>query len=117
MYKAGREPDETMQLKVPASMNADETVLLRTVDVAATDNANPSSATAPDGSAPGRSRHRRRVPRTARLSRIPVAGPRLNRLVTRVGSHAHRLRPRYRTPTAPAGAAGCLPGGSGSVPR
>jgi membrane peptidoglycan carboxypeptidase len=84
-----------MQLKVPASMNADETMLLRTVEVAATDNANPSSATAPDGSAPGRSRHRRRAPRPSLLSRIPAAGPGLNRLVTRVESHARRLRPRY----------------------
>ncbi|MER7900385.1 transglycosylase domain-containing protein [Streptomyces sp. NPDC096046] len=95
MSKAGQEPDETMQLKVPGSMNADQTVLLRVVEVAATDKANTSSGAAPDGSGPGRSRRRRRAPRPPLLSRLPPAPPALARPATRLAAGARRLRPRY----------------------
>ncbi len=95
MSKAGRESDETMQLKVPASLNADETMMLRAVEPAATGSAATRSGTAPDGSGRGRSRRRRKAPRASALSRLPAAAPGLTRLVARVASDARRLRPRY----------------------
>ncbi|MBB6419356.1 membrane peptidoglycan carboxypeptidase [Streptomyces sp. AK010] len=95
MSKGGRESDETMQLKVPDAMNADETVLLRIVDVAATDKTNPSSGTTPEGNGPGRPRRRRRAPRPSPLSRLSAVAPGAARLVARVASGARRLRLRY----------------------
>ncbi|MEU0167717.1 transglycosylase domain-containing protein [Streptomyces iakyrus] len=84
-----------MQLKVPASLNADETMMLRAVEPAATGSAATRSGTAPDGSGRGRSRRRRKAPRASALSRLPAAAPGLTRLVARVASDARRLRPRY----------------------
>ncbi len=62
MSKDGREPDETMQLKVPDPVHADETVMLRVVGAASTDQADTASGAAKDGSAPDGSRRRRRAP-------------------------------------------------------
>ncbi len=95
MSKAGREPDETMQLKVPDSVHADETMMLRIVGAASADQADTASGAAKDGSAPDRSRRRRRAPRPSPLSRLHAAAPGPARLVTRVASEARRLRPRY----------------------
>ncbi len=94
MTRAGWEPDETMQLKVPASPDtedadrterADETVQLRRAAVSAT-----------EGSGSDGPRRRRKAPRPSPLSRVrAAAGPRLTPLVTRAAPYARRLRPCY----------------------
>ncbi|MFF8013648.1 transglycosylase domain-containing protein [Streptomyces sp. NPDC007929] len=87
-----------MQLKVPDAMKADETVLLRIVDVAATGKAASSAGTAPGGpdeDGPGGSRRRRRAPRPSPLARLGAVAPGPARLVARAASGARRLRPRY----------------------
>ncbi len=97
MTEAGREPDETMQLKAPASSHAeyakyaeraDETMQLRTGDVVASTSAAASTGSAPGRRASGGSRRRRKAPRPS-----PLAP-----LVARVAPYARRLRPRYPHP-------------------
>lgn len=90
MTRAGQEPDETMQLKVPA-LPPDETVQLRTVEAGLPRNSDDPS----DKSRfrpPGR---RRKAARPAALSRLRAAvGP----WAARAAPHARRLRPRYPRP-------------------
>ncbi|MDN0194496.1 transglycosylase domain-containing protein [Streptomyces sp. S.PNR 29] len=99
MTKAGWEPDETMQLKVPASLNPDETMQLRTVDPGASRSTDHSSGNASDTSDTGRARRRRKAPRATLPSRLRAAtGPRLAPLLARVAPYARRLRPQYPRP-------------------
>ncbi|WP_372497425.1 transglycosylase domain-containing protein [Streptomyces muensis] len=86
MTRAGQEPDETMQLKVPA-LPPDETVQLRTVkeDLSGSKRTDRTDRTDAPPPAPG---HRRRPSR-------PTAPPRLSAVVAR---WAPRLRPRYPRP-------------------
>ncbi|MET9388872.1 transglycosylase domain-containing protein [Streptomyces sp. NPDC006624] len=96
MTEAGREPDETMQLKVPESLNAEETVQLRMVGTPATDEASRASGAATEGSGPAGSRRRRKAPRPSPRSRLrAAAGPHLTRVAALVLPYARRLRPRY----------------------
>ncbi|MFJ7072964.1 transglycosylase domain-containing protein [Streptomyces sp. NPDC098781] len=84
MTRAGQEPDETMQLKVPV-LPPDETVQLRAL------GAEFSRTGERD---PGRSRtpgHRRKATRPSALSRLRAA-------VAPWAPHLRRLRPRYPRP-------------------
>lgn len=99
MTEAGWEPDETVQLKVPASLHADETMQLRMAEVAASNSADTWSGTASGRHGSGGSRRRRRAPRPSLLSRLRAAGgPRLIPLIARVAPYARCLRPRYPHP-------------------
>ncbi|MFD8234652.1 transglycosylase domain-containing protein [Streptomyces sp. NPDC059696] len=84
-----------MQLKVPDSVHADETMMLRVVGAAGTGKADTASGAAGDGSAADRPGRRRRAPRPSPLSRLTGAAPGLTRLATRLAAEARRLRPRY----------------------
>ncbi|MFF7894102.1 transglycosylase domain-containing protein [Streptomyces sp. NPDC007907] len=84
-----------MQLKVPDSVAADETMMLRVVGATGNDKADTASGAAKDGSAPDRSRRRRRAPRPSPLSRLTATAPGLTRLAARLAAEARRLRPRY----------------------
>ncbi|WTW26915.1 penicillin-binding protein [Streptomyces purpurascens] len=83
MTKAGWEPDETMQLKAPASLYVEYAENAECADEAV------PSPTPSGGSGPGTSRRRRRAPRPSPLARLrAAAGPRLIPFVARVA-------PRY----------------------
>ncbi|MGW6541324.1 transglycosylase domain-containing protein [Streptomyces massasporeus] len=85
-----------MQLKVPDSVTADETMMLRVVGGAASaDRGDTASDAAKDGGTPDRSRRRRRAPRPSPLTRLTATAPGLAGLATRVAAEARRLRPRY----------------------
>ncbi|MFJ7177436.1 transglycosylase domain-containing protein [Streptomyces massasporeus] len=85
-----------MQLKVPDSVTADETMMLRVVGAAASaDRGDTACDAAKDGGTPDRSRRRRRAPRPSPLTRLTATAPGLARLATRVAAEARRLRPRY----------------------
>ncbi|MFE1456387.1 transglycosylase domain-containing protein [Streptomyces sp. NPDC058735] len=85
-----------MQLKVPASHNADETVQLRMVEAPATDDTSRAPGTAQEAGGTAGSRRRRKAARPAPAIRLrAAAGPRLTRVAALVLPYARRLRPRY----------------------
>ena len=97
-----QEPDATMQLKVPASFKADETMQLRVSDIPALPDTSEEGA---DGKARS-SKNRRKAPRLSLFVRVcAVLGPRLAPLVAaltpyvaRVTPYARKLRPLYPRP-------------------
>ncbi|MCQ9181691.1 penicillin-binding protein [Streptomyces sp. IBSBF 2953] len=97
-----QEPDATMQLKVPASFKADETMQLRVSDIPALPDMSEEGA---DGKARS-SKNRRKAPRLSVFVRVwSVLGPRLMPLVAalapyvaRVTPYARKLRPLYPRP-------------------
>ncbi len=84
MTRAGQEPDETMQLKVPA-LPPDETVQLRTVDAELSRTGDRDTA---ESRTPG---HRRKATRLPALSRLRTAA-------APWAAHLSRLRPHYPRP-------------------
>ncbi len=112
-----QEPDATMQLKVPASFRADETMQLRVSDIpdipesTSSGDAGKSDEADRAGKAgraekPGRSGNPRKAPRPSLPARLSAAlGPRLAPLVAvlapyaaRLAPYARKLRPLYPRP-------------------
>ncbi|MDQ0683512.1 membrane peptidoglycan carboxypeptidase [Streptomyces achromogenes] len=97
-----QEPDATMQLKVPAAFQADETMQLRVSDIPVEPDM--SQGEADDGARS--SKNRRKAPRPPLRVRISAAlGPRLAPLlavlapyVSRITPYVRRLRPQYPRP-------------------
>lgn len=97
-----QQPDETMQLKVPPSFRADETMQLRVSDIPAM----PEMSEGDDEEKPRSSKNRRKAPRPSLFVRISsFLGPRLAPLlavlaphVARVTPYARKLRPQYPRP-------------------
>ncbi|MEH0579412.1 transglycosylase domain-containing protein [Streptomyces sp. B21-108] len=101
-----QEPDATMQLKVPASFRADETMQLRVSDIPALPDIFEGGGEGGDDKKARSSKNRRKAPRPSVFARISAAlGPRLTPLlaalapyVARVTPYARKLRPQYPRP-------------------
>ncbi|MDX2678440.1 transglycosylase domain-containing protein [Streptomyces sp. NY05-11A] len=95
-----------MQLKVPASFRADETMQLRVSDIPALPDISEGGGEGGDDKKTRSSKNRRKAPRPSVFARISAAlGPRLTPLlaalapyVARVTPYARKLRPQYPRP-------------------
>ncbi|MFI7293556.1 transglycosylase domain-containing protein [Streptomyces sp. NPDC050121] len=95
-----------MQLKVPASFRADETMQLRVSDIPALPDISEGGGEGGDDKKARSSKNRRKAPRPSLFARISAAlGPRLTPLlaalapyVARVTPYARKLRPQYPRP-------------------